>query len=97
MKNVQLHVPALLQKDFIYLCGRVREAFLVISSIFCLYRERGGREGGREGEWGGREGEMGGGEREGMGEGEKECEREGENKIYLVCCVYCLSYRPSIL
>ena len=69
----------------------MREAFLVFSSIFCLYRER--REGGRVGREGGGEG----GEGEGMGEGEKECEKEGENKIYLVCCVYCLSSRPSIL
>ena len=33
-------MPALLQEDFILLCGRVREAFLLFSSVFCLYRER---------------------------------------------------------
>ena len=37
---MQLHVPALLEEDFILLCGRVREAFLLFSSVFCLYRER---------------------------------------------------------
>ena len=40
VKNVATCIPALLQEDFILLCGRVREAFLLISSVFCLYRER---------------------------------------------------------
>ena len=40
VKNVATCIPALLQEDFILLCGRVREAFLLFSSVFCLYRER---------------------------------------------------------
>ena len=62
VKNVATCIPALLQEDFILLCGRVREAFLLFSSVFCLYRERERERGSVRGSVRGRE------MREGWGE-----------------------------
>ena len=73
MKNVATCIPALLQEDFILLCGRVREAFLLFSSVFCLYRER-------ERERGSVRGSVRGSERE------RE-ERRGGEYIYGVLCM----------